>query len=161
MKEIRKEINAVFFVIPNMISTIKEADMFRAHWYDKDGEKYEIPLGEPVVQIWTATANTSDPEYSEHWQNHGYPRSIGYENAPENGHNRAMGFSSYIPLSKIVNLEEGQLLTFKFGATKVRMKARQLRNRYGRYGTFQEALKNAIPWDLWDDYTAMKMKKLS
>ncbi len=161
MKEIRKEINAVFFIVPNMISTIKETDMFRAHWYDKDGEKYEIPLGEPVVQIWTATANTSDPEYSENWQDHGYPSSIGYNYDPEDNRRRAMGFSSYIPLRLIANLEEGQLLTFKFGATKVRMKARQLRYRYRRFGAFQEALKNTIPWDLWDDYTAMKMKKLS
>lgn len=115
------------FIVPNQaINGKRESAEFMQRWITLNGKSFS-PLGielsedETYIQVWVG--NEENDNWTCDGENH---------------------FPSYLPLSILKDVKEGETINLKWNGEDVRLRASQLEYRYRKFGKFEDVLKSII-----------------
>lgn len=127
-----------FFIIPNGSIALAKCwgkEQIIEGLKELFGEDYQPADDEPMVQVWYTDRDyeqnkANKQPTSENWACHGHP-VLGIKPGE---------MVEVLPLSKIRELKEGDILNITYRGFKIELRAAQLPYRYRRFGDFQTVI---------------------
>lgn len=168
--EKKNVINATMFIVPNDTCSLAEQVEWEEKISKRKSETYErlknifgedLNLSDRLVRIWVfEDENSGDENWSGNWSDHGRdipewdeklqqkmeavdPKSPEWDSMDDEFYYNE--WPSWLPLSKIRHLNDGDTLEVEWKGCTIKLKVDQLNTRYGKItGTFQECLRDKL-----------------